>query len=478
MKLFSHIKNLDVLGQSGSVSTTDVPWTFVIPNSEDKPIKSKAEREYKDFPVSHVKVLDETLGVVEAIVAVMGNVDLGLDVIMNGAFTKTISERGNKIRVLDNHQMDSVTNVIGKVDMLREVAKDQLPSSVLMDYPTATGGLYVRAQFAINESEAARTAFNLLRTGFIDEWSIGYDPIQVAFEPRIVDGEEKQVRLLREVRLWECSPVIWGMNPATATVAAKNADEHDSESAEDAEQKGAVGKQSFPLADRGRAWNSQAAVRRCRAWAGGSSAEDISWSKYRRCFLWYDAEGSDQFGSYKLPVVDIIDGLPHIIPRAVFAVAGVLEGARGGVNVPDNDKASIRRTVASYYSAMREKFNDDSIVPPWEKSAQLDMLRKLLYDDGVLDDLATRIADTLREQIATTVQSEGDDLSAPLGTSEINNTEEIEVVEPNDEDTTVGSDETLPTENIEDNTDNTSMTVEEIEAERLALLAELESLED
>ena len=53
-------------------------------------------------------------GVVEAIVAVMGNVDDGGDVIHPGSFVKTISERMGKIKVLDAHRTDSTSRLIGK----------------------------------------------------------------------------------------------------------------------------------------------------------------------------------------------------------------------------------------------------------------------------------------------------------------------------------------------------------------------------
>src|SRR5690606_33758584 len=39
-----------------------------------------------------------------------------------------------------------------------------------------------------------------------------------------VDGQPRTVRNIREIRLWEYSPVVWGMNPATSTVAVKSDD--------------------------------------------------------------------------------------------------------------------------------------------------------------------------------------------------------------------------------------------------------------
>jgi hypothetical protein len=115
----------------------------------------------------------------------------------------------------------------------------------------------------------------------------------------------------------------------------------------------------LPLADRGRRWNKDAADRRVRRWA---KAEDAPNAKYRKAFLWYDADKDDQFTAYKLPIGDVIDGELKAVPRAVFAAAQVLEGARGGVDLPKGDVARVRRHVERYYDKMGEE-------APFEKAA-------------------------------------------------------------------------------------------------------------
>ncbi len=69
---------------------------------------------------------------------------------------------------------------------------------------------------------------------------------------------------------------------------------------------------------------------------------------------------------YKLQFADVIDGTLTAIPRGIFAVAAVLQGSRGGADIPAGDKDAIKSKVSSYYSAMRKKFDDESITPPWE----------------------------------------------------------------------------------------------------------------
>jgi len=139
--------------------------------------------------------------------------------------------------------------------------------------------------------------------------------------------------------------------------------------------KGAVPYQDIPLAARNRAWDGTAATRRVRDWAGydPGDAEAMDWNRYRRAFLWYDADNADTLQAYKLPYADIVDGELRAVPRALFAVAGVLMGGRGGVDVPEADQERVKATVSRWYARMREEFDDDGIVPSWEKTAPVDM---------------------------------------------------------------------------------------------------------
>ena len=63
-------------------------------------------------------------------------------------------------------------------------------------------------------------------------------------------------------------------------------------------------------------------------------------------------KNSDEFGGYKLPIADVIDGELRAVPRAIFAAAGALRGARGGVDIPDSDRDSIIRNLERYYDKM------------------------------------------------------------------------------------------------------------------------------
>lgn len=324
--------------------------------------------EYKSFPSFLIKV-DSDKGIVEHIVSVIGNVDLGGDRILPGAFTKTITERGPKVRVLDQHNTQSIRNVVGRPLSMREIARDELPSELIALFPMASGGLLVQTQFAM-ETQAGRDTFELIRGGFVDEYSIGYDALDVDFEEIEVDGETINVRNLRSIRLWEYSPVIWGMNPATVTVGVKEA-------------KPVPAMQNFPLAGRDREWASADAIKRVQAWAGGPESDTMEWGKYRRAFFWFNNANITTLGAYKLPYVDIVNGSPQAIPRAIFAIAAALQGGRGGVNIAVEDKDKIKAQIGRWYARMRDKFDDESIIPPWDKAAPDGEGDKGNYSDGV-----------------------------------------------------------------------------------------------
>jgi HK97 family phage prohead protease len=177
----------------------------------------KYQREHKAY-TGHLTKADGETGVVTAIVSVFGIVDGGNDMIVNGAFSKTLVERGRQVRVLDAHNSFTIEDVIGMPLSIREVTADELPVEIRTMYPEATGGLETVTKYAL-ETNKGRTAFNLIKGGFVNEYSIGFECLKSDF----VAFENGTVRLIKEARFWEYSPVIWGMNPATATVSVKSA---------------------------------------------------------------------------------------------------------------------------------------------------------------------------------------------------------------------------------------------------------------
>jgi len=112
----------------------------------------------------------------------------------------------------------------------------------------------------------------------------------------------------------------------------------------------------FDLTDADREWDGDAADKRVRKWA---DAEDEPNEKYRDAHVWYDADNKDNFTAYKLLIADVVDGRLKAVPRGVMAAAGVMQGARGGVDIPAEDVDRVKSHLAKYYKKM-----DDSA--PWD----------------------------------------------------------------------------------------------------------------
>ncbi|WP_434565152.1 HK97 family phage prohead protease [Thermoanaerobacterium thermosaccharolyticum] len=274
--------------------------------------------DHKGFKFN-LKQIDEQ-GIFEGYAAVFGNEDLVGDIIEPGAFSKTLQENP-KMPILWQH---NPAEPIGVTLAATEDGK----------------GLRVQGQLNL-ETTRGREAYALLKQGALKGLSIGYDTIKEAW-----DGT---IRRLKEIRLWEWSLVTFPANPMAQVEGIKSV----------------VPYQDLPLADEGRAWDGNAAVNRVREWAGGDK-DNIDWNKYRKAFLWYDSENAENFGAYKLPIADVINGQLMAVPRGIMAAAAVIQGARGGVNIPDSDIPVIKRHLERYYTKMDKE-------PPWA-SKSIDML--------------------------------------------------------------------------------------------------------
>jgi len=176
--------------------------------------------EHKQFDAV-VTDIDEDQGIVETIFAVMGNIDEGKDRIWPGSFTKTFAERAPQIRVMDQHNISSIMNVLGKPLGFKELGRNELPASLLEKFPEATGGAWAQVQFLMDTPEG-KGAFSRIKAKAINEWSFGYDPLDFDYETvKAAGGKEMTVRNLRTIKMYELSPVVWGMNQATMTTGVK-----------------------------------------------------------------------------------------------------------------------------------------------------------------------------------------------------------------------------------------------------------------
>lgn len=170
--------------------------------------ETSADYEYKSLTGQFN--IDEALGIVECFAAGVGNKDSVGDICLPGCFTNSLKRR--KPRVVWGHNWNEP---IGKVLEIYEVGPNdpRLPAKMRK---AGVGGLYTRVQFNL-KAERGREAFaNVSFFGLEQEWSIGYKTLDAVFDPT------QQANLLKEVELYEVSPVLHGANQLTGTISIKS----------------------------------------------------------------------------------------------------------------------------------------------------------------------------------------------------------------------------------------------------------------
>ena len=143
---------------------------------------------YKSSPIGELQDIDDKTGIVKGYGSIFGNIDSDGDIITKGAYTKTISENGNRVKYLYQHQMDKP---LGKMINLYEDEK----------------GLMFEAE--IPKTQLGKDVLELMKAGVITENSVGILPMQKEGCP---DGMENCYRKLTEVKLYEISAVTLAAN--------------------------------------------------------------------------------------------------------------------------------------------------------------------------------------------------------------------------------------------------------------------------
>jgi hypothetical protein len=93
------------------------------------------------------------------------------------------------------------------------------------------------------------------------------------------------------------------------------------------------------------------------AWA---DAEDKPNGRYRDAHVRYDAGSKQNFTAYKLLITDVANGRVVAVPRAIMVAANIMQGARGGIDLPESDITRVKNHLAKYYKKMGE-------TTPWER---------------------------------------------------------------------------------------------------------------
>jgi len=269
--------------------------------------------EYKQCKLS-VKEIGESF--IEGYASTFGNIDSGGDVILKGAFKRSLDHHKGIFPVFDGHMGREIglTKEMYEEDRgLRFIANLYISEDPKMDSKAAREA-YIRLK--------KRQEFNRPQGVSIEYKSIQEDWME-------------DVRYIKEAKLYGFALVPYPMNEEAYVTNVKSA----------------TAFQDLPV-DTESAWDADTAIGRVRKWAGGPDKDSIDWRKYSKAFFWYDSENPESFGSYKLPYADVKDGKLYAIARGIYAAAAAIQGARGGVDIPDEDIPKVKSHISKYYEKL------------------------------------------------------------------------------------------------------------------------------
>ena len=136
-------------------------------------------------------------GQFEGYASVFGNMDGDREIVCKGAFTKTIQENKNRIKILWQHQI-------------------KVPIGLPMEMHEDDKGLYIKGK--ISDTTQGRDTLILMRDGVVTEMSIGYCVVKEAYD------RVRNLSNLQELKLWEISPVTYGANDQAGVGVVKSLD--------------------------------------------------------------------------------------------------------------------------------------------------------------------------------------------------------------------------------------------------------------
>lgn len=152
--------------------------------------------ETKALPVAFNAKSVRNDGTFEGYASTFGNVDNGFDVVLPGAFTKSLQDRpAGRVKMLWQHDP---AQPIGVWQHVAEDAK----------------GLYVKGRI-LRDVQKGAEAYALMKEGVIDSMSIGYRTLES-------DYTNAGIRQLKELGLMEISLVTFPMNDQATVTTVKH----------------------------------------------------------------------------------------------------------------------------------------------------------------------------------------------------------------------------------------------------------------
>lgn len=138
---------------------------------------------YKTSSFGEIVDADDSKGLVKGYASIFNNIDSDSDMIMRGAYAKTLKENGYRVKYLYQHDM---SKPLGK---MRELYEDDKGLAFVAEIPKTTLG---------------KDVMELMKAGVISENSVGIMPIK--------KEDKSEYRELQEVKLYEVSAVTLAAN--------------------------------------------------------------------------------------------------------------------------------------------------------------------------------------------------------------------------------------------------------------------------
>ena len=164
------------------------------------------QKEKKEFEIE-LKKSKSKKGAVEAVFSVFNNKDSDGDVVIPGAVRSGF--KSGDVPMVWSHKWDMP---IGKGKIKQDKDKATFEGNFFMD------------------TEAGKEAYNLVKSmGDLQQWSFGFrvEDSEIGKWQKSSDAEEETARYLKDLSVYEVSPVLVGANQETYTMAIKEASEKD-----------------------------------------------------------------------------------------------------------------------------------------------------------------------------------------------------------------------------------------------------------
>ena len=152
------------------------------------------------FKTAQLKTTDEIEGKVEAVFSKFNEIDSDNDVVLPGSIKSGFGDKG--VAMVWAHDWK---DVIGRGEIEQDKDKAVFKGQFIMD------------------TQKGRDAYNVVKAmGDLQQWSFGFEIKESENGMFKKDsGDEQEVRFLKDVRVWEVSPVLVGANQNTHTLAVK-----------------------------------------------------------------------------------------------------------------------------------------------------------------------------------------------------------------------------------------------------------------